>query len=238
MKKLETGNWKLRGIKSEKRNSEIGTHRASKAPAFRIAHSESRPNGFTLIELMLAMAFLSFMLIFIVLALIQYMATYNKGIIYKEINQSGRTIFEDVTRAMRVASVNIRSVGEGRLCVGGQSYVWNTDTTNNRYQKSGAEITGIVRVPDSSGSICSADSSVLPDVDPDIVTVIASPDIAVQSFDAKEADEGGLYYLSFKLSTAGQNAPVNFEGDIQCPPGREGQYCALAEFTTHVASRR
>jgi len=236
---MEYRRWNMAKIrKLGIRKSEARISNAPTKPELRTPDSKLPAAGFTLIELMLAMAFLSFMLIFIVLALIQYMATYNKGVVYKEINQAGRTIFEDVTRSLRVSSANVRSMDEGRLCVGGQAYVWNTAATDNRYADTTAVISGIIRVPDSTGSLCSSDLTELIDVPQEGETVIAGSDIAVQTFTGREADDGGLYYLNLKLSTSGSNAPINFEGDIQCPPGRDGQYCALAEFETHVAARR
>lgn len=196
--------------------------------------------GFTLTELMIAMAFLAFVLIFIVTAMVQYMGTYNKGLVYKEINQAGRTIFEDVTRSIRTSSANVRYMDEGRLCVGGQTYVWNTENpnTNNEYDAGspadGEEIAGIIRVADSTGSLCTGG---LPDIPQAGEIVVASPNVAVQSFTGRSADSGRLYSLALELSTSGANAPVNIAGNIQCAPDRSGDFCAVASFETNITTR-
>lgn len=88
--------------------------------------------GFTLIELMLAMAFLSVLLISIALLLIQIGTIYNKGMVTKEINQTGRAVSDDFRRVAGAAeSITldtdyVATTGGGRLCLGTYSYIWNT----------------------------------------------------------------------------------------------------------------
>lgn len=196
-----------------------------------------KKNGFTLTELMLAMAFLAFVLIFVVTALLQYMSTYNKGLVYKEINQAGRTIFEEVTRAMRSSSANIKVMDKGRLCVGGQAYVWNRPSgTNNRYVTPNTQIQGIIRVPDSTGNLCLESAGVLPNVPRPGEVVVARPNVAVQSFTASSGDREKIYSLNLVLSTSGDNAPTT--GTLECPPGREGEFCAVASFDTNISTRK
>ena len=81
----------------------------------------SRESGFTVIELTLAMAFLAFIMLFTTLTIIQMMRTYDKGLTIKQINQSGRTLVEDLSRSVSagVASdINTSYIDQGRLCVG------------------------------------------------------------------------------------------------------------------------
>ncbi len=88
--------------------------------------------GFTLIELMLAMAFLSVLLISIALLLIQIGTIYNKGMVIKEINQTGRAVSDDLRRTAGAAeSITLDAdyvvtTAGGRLCLGTYSYIWNT----------------------------------------------------------------------------------------------------------------
>lgn len=213
--KLETENWKLR--------------------------KRQESSGFTLVELMFATAFLAFMLLFIVTAMLQYMAVYNKGLTYKAINQTGRTVFEEVTRSIRVSGADVGNVDEGRLCVGGQAYVWNSPATAaggefNTYS-GGDRIEGIIRLPDSTGQLCNEESGPLLPGAEDEQTVIASSRVSVQKFIGQSADNGALYHLEMVLGTSGANAPNNTASGITCPPGRDGQYCAVASFETHIARR-
>lgn len=92
--------------------------------------------GFTLIELMLAMTFISVLLIAIAMTTIQISNIYTKGITLREVNQAGRTISDDLQRSIGAsapfdlaptatpASYVAQPTG-GRLCVGKYSYLWN-----------------------------------------------------------------------------------------------------------------
>ncbi len=203
------------------------------------APSKTRAQGFTLVELMLAMAFLGFLLLFIVVAMIQLIGTYNKGLAYKEINQAGRTITEELTRNIRTsgsAAVNSQYVARGRLCVAGQAYIWNSPTTAplNQYQNTNEAIDGVIRVPDTAGQYCSGDATP-PAVDRSQETVLARGNVQIRELTAKSADNGRLITLNILFSTSGDNAPPN--GSNECLPGRLGEYCAVAAFDITVANR-
>ncbi|MBC7565273.1 hypothetical protein H7100_03545 [Candidatus Saccharibacteria bacterium] len=114
--------------------------------------------GFTLIELMLAMTFISMLLLAIALTIVQIANIYNKGLITKEVNQSSRTVSDELSLAMRSsgsfsldpsANSYVKIVGAGntpvggRLCTGQYSYIWNygtalanQDTNRNFYNGS------------------------------------------------------------------------------------------------------
>jgi hypothetical protein len=107
-----------------------------------------RKNGFTLIELMLAMGFVSALLIAIAMTVIQIGNIYNRGLTLKEVNQSGRVIVSELQRSIAASTpfdadpgvgskylkemTNISELKRyvtqdwgGRLCVGQYSYIWN-----------------------------------------------------------------------------------------------------------------
>ena len=96
--------------------------------------------GFTLVELMLAMAFISILLLSITMVGIQAGRMYSRGVVLRDINQAGRDISDTIRRDFLQANANkIDSSGlrvpnnsswaTGRLCLGSHSYVWN----NPRY---------------------------------------------------------------------------------------------------------
>lgn len=98
--------------------------------------------GFTIIELMLAMAFISMLLLAIALTLVQIATIYNRGNTMKQVNQSSREITTQLTNAMTSSGsfsllpADHRYVEQeqsgvvigGRLCVGTYSYIWNYGT--------------------------------------------------------------------------------------------------------------
>ena len=109
--------------------------------------NNSNQNGFTLVELMLSMAFVSILLVTIAMTIIQMATTYNRGITLKEVNQAARDISDDIERSVQSSalftinedgsdSINLvqskTSVNDntvvvsGRLCLGKYTYIWNT----------------------------------------------------------------------------------------------------------------
>lgn len=133
-------------------------------------HKQST-QGFTLIELMLAMTFISVLLLAIAMTIIQIGTIYNKGMTVKEINQSGRFIATDVSRTATAApqldlttDMRTNAVG-GRLCFASYTYIWNyqfavelakdgvPQTGLNVYDGSAKEV-HLVKVPDPAKIYC------------------------------------------------------------------------------------
>lgn len=96
--------------------------------------------GFTLIELMLAMTFISALLIAIAMTTIQISNIYTKGITLREVNQAGRSLTDELQRNIASsAPFNVTATDQddtdskfivknedgGRLCLGQYTYVWN-----------------------------------------------------------------------------------------------------------------
>jgi len=109
---------------------------------------DNKQHGFTLIELMLAMTFISILLLAIAMTTIQISNIYNKGITMREVNQMGRAISDELQRSIGsstpfdvtpkdsadnsatntshyvVRKANGQNVA-GRLCLGDYTYAWN-----------------------------------------------------------------------------------------------------------------
>jgi prepilin-type N-terminal cleavage/methylation domain-containing protein len=137
-----------------------------------------KKSGFTLIELMLAMSFISVLLIAIAMTVIQISNIYNRGITLKDVNQAGRSISSEIQRSFNespafsikadASSHYIKQDWGGRLCVGQYSYVWNygkaienpDETTGlNVYDPEipspkSADVPRFVRVLDPSSAYC------------------------------------------------------------------------------------
>lgn len=154
-----------------------------------------KEKGFTMIELMLAMTFISMLLVAIALTIVQIANIYNKGIITKEVNSSSQAISDELTLAMQSSSSfslvpsahkYVSSNWGGRLCMGQYSYIWNygkalASQDTNRNQYSGPNTAGntvisggitryeisFVKVPDAGGAYCVPDvTGAYPKIDP------------------------------------------------------------------------
>lgn len=132
---------------------------------------KKRTEGFTIIELVLAMAFISVLLFAIALTVIQVATIYNKGMTLKEVNQVGRALGSEFTTTVSSSDAFVYATDfkpnadGGRLCLGNYSYVWNYSGAlvgGNpgviRYQ-SGSEEIHLVKIADTSKVYCALDNS-------------------------------------------------------------------------------
>lgn len=123
--------------------------------------------GFTLIELMLSMSFIAVLLLAIAMTVIQISHTYNRGMLLKEVNQTARSINDDIRRSIAASqsitfnSSYIVTPTSGRLCLGQVSYLWNTEkgiidqSPDTITYESSSDVVRLVKVPDSGGMYCS-----------------------------------------------------------------------------------
>lgn len=118
-------------------------------------------HGFTVIELMLAMAFISMLLLTIALTTIQAGKQYNYGLVLRSVNFAGRDISDVIRRDFiqtdqRQVSgtatdsvITVYDAGQpisGRFCLGDYSYVWNF----TRVLDTSSASTSVVRDPDGN----------------------------------------------------------------------------------------
>jgi prepilin-type N-terminal cleavage/methylation domain-containing protein len=204
-----------------------------------MTHHVKHQQGFTLIELMIALAFVAFILIFSTTAVIQVMQTYNKGLAIKQINQAGRTTMEDMSRYLRTADPGVVDVSlvssQRRACFGGVSYVWNLSNTPgnlaNKYDDD-SSLT-FARVADDSKAMCTQISpNVYPEVPKAQATDILQSNVWVMSVSMSAPSvDAPLMDLTVNLAVA--NDPAISSG--QCTQGGTvGQFCATSNFTTTV----
>ena len=113
--------------------------------------------GFTILELAIAMAFMSFLLLSIGFAIIQISNTYQKGVTIKTVNNNGRELVDEFSRTILASKYNnkggfelvysqtygsVEGIEEevplhGVFCVGNYSYLWNTGYALNQKDDDG-----------------------------------------------------------------------------------------------------
>lgn len=103
-------------------------------------------SGFTLVELMIAMTFVTFLLLVIAGFVIQMSNIYSKGLTMMSVNKAGRAVVDDMRRTVGASkpfdltkayisqdgpSLNNPAINRqkgGRFCTGAYTYVWNIGT--------------------------------------------------------------------------------------------------------------
>lgn len=214
-----------------------------------------KTKGFTLIELMLAMTFISVLLIAIAMTTIQISNIYTKGITLREVNQAGRTLSDDLQRSVGAsAPFDLNDVKKyqhdnagGRLCVGKYSYVWNygeaiNGNPPNRYEDN--SIVRFAKVSDPAGRMCQPTGNngqgPLPRLDKtDSRELLASGDrdLAVHNFTITEtarepATSQAIYAISFVIGTNDQAQLTTNDTSCRPPSDNVGaeDYCSVNQF--------
>lgn len=208
-------------------------------------------SGFTIVELMIALAFLSVMLLFILSATVQVMRSYSKGLTIKQINQTGRSITEDIVRTARTAttdSVDTTVLDQGRFCIGGVSYVWNepevmgdTNITGNKFSSGSPNEVDIVRVVDASSppQYCSNTATTVDRGSSD-TSILSNGSIRLLNMQVEESADRKLINIKFSIASIGADKPIKVGTNYQCPtdsPSLFGTFCAVADFETSVFLR-
>lgn len=211
--------------------------------------------GYTIIELTLAMTFIAFIMIFVITVLLQFMSIYNKGVAMSQINRTGSQVSDDLNSKARFASVDsVQYVQDNRrLCVGGISYLWNTDQDRSNdggiknYFETDATAEakkntnlGIVRVVDDKAVYCS-DKDKMPKPSDDSVTSLVGKNVSILVFDVQVDSTMSMLKTNIVLSTGGVDKPVSVDGQWKClqggASGQPNAYCAFAEFNNLVYMR-
>lgn len=226
--------------------------------------SEGLSAGFTLVELMLAMVFVAFILVFISLTLVQMFRIYDKGSSMKQVNQAGRSVVEDISQAIRSqlhTSIDTDAVDAGVLCIDNVMYIWNplyaSDSlpidTSAAANKAviGDTINGgmmarkLLQDPSLGCPIDLVDALARPTITADDTQLLSGQTRVLRSKVTRV--DTRLVKLEFVIGTYSRSEIValpattkyitptrNGAGDITCLPGDDGNYCSFAEFTTVV----
>lgn len=188
----------------------------------------SRQQGFTITELMFAMAGVAVLLIILLGATIQLTRTYNKGITLKRVNQSGRTVGDELQRIARHAP-GVTVTTNNRMCFGGVSLAWvepgNDDAASqNRYNDgSRSPVEGLVKVDEN---LCDNPTAL---VDSAKATRLLDDGLVVRQLKLNEPTPSQkLIRVQYIISTPGEDL-------IAC--SGDDDFCALNRFDLAVYAR-
>lgn len=211
-------------------------------------HDKTR--GFTLIELMLSMTFISVLLIAIAMTTIQISMTYTKGITLREVDQAGRRVSDELQRSIAstvpmdvtpkvdaspttATSKYVVRDGGGRLCLGRYTYVWNygkalkgdpgAPAVLNVYND-GSEVR-FAKTSDPSGALCADPTMAVPKDSSNDLLTSGDRDLVLHKFTiAKTASDDkigqALYAISMTIGTNDREQLAS--NDASCKPPSEG----------------
>lgn len=198
-------------------------------------HVIKRQQGFTIVELLLAMSFVSLLLMAITMTVIQVTSIYTKGLTLRSVGQVGQSVAQDIRRNVEAARPldvgtdengglhfkpmvavggDLRNPDGGRFCTGSYSYIWNNgkalDSPVNKFVGSD-EVIRIVKVADNGSIYCSDPSK--PIIYDQATEMLNGGDrtLAVQSLKIKRVgsnpDAGqALYFITLEVGTNDQES--------------------------------
>lgn len=200
-----------------------------------------RQSGFTIVELMFAMTFLSVLLIIAMMSSLNIMRTYSKGLALKQVNQSGRAISSEVQRSMKSSQppLSAESVSTGRLCLGAYSFVWSQGGEDPILYDDGERV-GFAKVSDPSKNMCGEGRPTVPRSNAtELLVGQDTVSIAIQSAELTSAPAYGaqhLYNFTFTIGTDDPTLLTDERDTCRVGSGDE-QYCALNRFTVTASTR-
>lgn len=184
--------------------------------------------GFTLIESALSMYFIAFIILFLSASLISLFSTYNKSVWLGNIDQAMRQMRQDIVDAAKYTSRSKNLPMHHRFCVGGVSYLWNTNSEIERARHNYNSLINhwgdkqdtplrLVRIKDPSGYYCNSPSA-QPNISDNSVQSLLNGGATLQSFtisqdilpSSKSSSKQPvpIIHISGSIATDGINSPV------------------------------
>ena len=185
----------------------------------RIVDYKSEQKGYTLVEVSLATIFVGVIVMVLGATTINVIRSYNKGIWLSQINQAGQQLNADISDKTRYSSTAVVDNASRRLCVGGVSYLWNTEQdilenkSNNRNRFTDNSLFSLVRIHDPSAEYCS-NKNKQPNRTDANVRLLLGRGATIQEFNVSQGvnGDGGenipLLSLNTVISTDGSNRPI------------------------------
>ena len=183
--------------------------------------------GFTVIELLIAMAGFSFVLLLVTIVMMNIGSIYSKGINQTKIDDAARYITDDISRQIKFSKpIDLTQGSSGKYCIGGIMYSYNLN------QKPTSAAYALKRSYMPSGTSCSS----LPSAGEELVPANAQ----LSSFEI--TNNGVVYSIKVSLyygdSVNLQSPPPGTPSyDSKCKPTNSYQYCAVTQLTTVATPR-
>lgn len=199
--------------------------------------------GFTIIELLIALSFFSFLLMALTVGFVQINRAYTKGITVKTIQENGRVLMNDITRAIRSSGDGVVTVSANpyRLCINGIRYGWNQGTDNNGARSEETFLTSTVPMVPSTEKITLAKTMDGANCTAKLVKSQSEAAIdrraIVQYLSVSHVGASQVWKVKLILSTSETSDLSSFGETAKCKEQVGNQFCDIAKFETIVSVR-
>lgn len=208
----------------------------------------NQSDGFTLVELMLATAFFSFVMLFAVLGFMQINRTYHRGLAQKNLQNAARVVVDDIADQVRSAAAGsvtvLRPPGNNfRLCIGSVRYGFNQHIgalpTDNSFTSEvfDDDLSRIVlaRDPDPTKS-CDGPGGTFTRHGAGNISLL-DRGLLVQYLNLEQIGTTNTYRLTVVVSTGELDDFETFGLDAKCKVQTGDEFCHVTKLETAVTTR-
>jgi len=202
-----------------------------------------RQKGFTLVELVLSMAFFSFIMLFVIVGFIHINRSYTRGLTVKEVQNVTRFVADSLTRSIRDAnadSIRLETLtsDELRMCIGSTRYAWNMvdsggNITNEQFLDASRPLSLAVT---HDGAACQDGVH----EHAGGTRTLVEGDLIVQYLDVSRIGSTSSFSVTVIISTDFRSHPDDFSGtgiNAACAVKVGDQFCDVARIDTVVTAR-
>lgn len=205
----------------------------------------AKEKGFTIVELVLAMAFFSFILLFVIVGFVQINRSYTRGLTTRSIQNAAREVIDDISLAIRNAEANSVEThntvpGDLRLCVGSTRLGWNmSDTAGNFTAETYGDTGDVFSLTRTTSGAC------LDDINENAsggngTQSLLDDGIVVQHLSVVRLGTSNSFEVTLIVSTDGRANPNDFSSfgiNAECDIQTGDQFCDVARIDTVVTAR-
>ncbi len=191
-------------------------------------------SGFTIVELMIATAVFSVVLLLCATGMIQIGRMYYKGVTLTQTQETARSVIDEISRAIQFGGGKVIST-PGLVCVDTQrfTYITGRQVSDN---PTGSKVKNALVV--DTNPTCSAPS---PNIDNAAYTLPAGarqlvpPNMRIGYFNVEDKGDG-LWKITVRIAY-GDDDLLNAAYDRCTGPRVATQFCAISELSTTVKKR-
>ncbi len=197
------------------------------------SNKKTYQTGFTLVELLIASAVFSVVLLLCASALLQIGRVYYKGITSAQTQEVARSVMDEISRTIQFngGPISVPAAGPNyRICVGDKVYTFLVDRQLSDNPTLPDQVSNVLVV--NSGASCPNDGS----PPPAGFRELLAPNMRLSKLIVTQVGSTNLYNINIRV-VYGDSDILNPSRD-GCGPGRFGtQYCAASELSTVVEKR-
>ena len=198
--------------------------------------TNNNQQGFTIVELMIATAIFSIVLLILTFGVLQITNSYYRGVTESNTQNTARNIINAVSQSIQFGGDSFASAGTPNAgavyCIGSQRYSYITGKELEDNPKNSDQVTHVLVVDNPSG--CSANNSGLNSGGQELL----GQNMRLAAFTVAQVGTSSLYKIDVRVLYGDVDLLTATTGpSATCNTGSGSQFCAVSELSTIVQKR-